>query len=388
MNEPLTDEIISEERRLKFSPRWGRIILIAMIAVAAWAAYFAYNNNTYHHYEVQSKTRRPSSENTSYLSLEGKLFSYSRDGASLSNYSGGMIWNESFDMDNPASDSCGSYILIYDKESTSAYIFNSSGTQGTLSMTMPIIRAAVASNGDVAVLMQRSDTAYIRLYNTEGDTLASGEVHAKNTGYPVAMDISSDAKKLLVSLLDLNDGDVKTTLCFYDFSDASNDDNNHIAANYSYADQVIPDVAFLKGGAVAFGDEELIFFSIGEEIEIKNEVFLQEEVKAVFHSDDRAAVVVEKEIKGGKNQKRLYVYNAAGTECFSRKVPGSMTSAGFLSNGEILIHNGENIRIYRDDGAPKFLGHARDTVRTVFPWDGQKNYYFITRDQSQKVVLR
>ena len=393
MNDEILDELIEEQiekRKLfrKFSPRWGRIILIALIGIAAWVAYFAYSRTTYHHYEVQARTKRASSDNTSYKSLSGKLFSYSRDGASLSGFDGNLVWNESFDMENPTCEAEGGYVLVYDKESTSAYIFNASGLVGTLSMTLPIVRASIAANGNVAILMQNGETANLRMYSPSGSVIASGEVHAKNTGYPIAMAISADATQLLVSLLDLNDGDVKTTLCFYDFSDASKDETNHIAANFSYADQVIPEVAFLKDGAVAFGDQELVFFAIDKEIAVRREVFLAEEANAVLYSGDRVGVVTVKRNPKRKNENMLYVYSQTGVERFSHRVPGNVTSAEFLSNSEILVHNGKNIRIFRDDGSTKFAGKAEDAIRTVFPWDGQRNYFFITKDQSQKVVLR
>ena len=386
MRDDIFEEEIEDSKTLRFSPRWGRIILILLIGIALWAAYYAYCHNTYHHYEIQTKTKRPSSENTNYLSLEGKLFSYSRDGASLSAFGGNVAWNESFDMDNPTCETSGGYVLVYDRESTSANIFNSGGLVGSLSMTLPIIRASIAGNGNVAVLMQNGEKAYLRMYNPSGSMIASGEVHAKNTGYPIAMALSSDATRLMVSLLDLNDGDVKTTLCFYDFSDPSDDDSNHIAANFSYADQMIPEVTFLRDGAVAFGDQELIFFSTGKEIAVRKEVFLPNEINTVFYSADRVAVITSRETAKEKKENVLYVYAGNGVESFERKIRGKLTSAEFMSNGEILLHNGKNIRIYRDDGVQKFAGRADDSVRAVFPWDGQRNYYFITKDQSQKII--
>ena len=392
MNDEILDDLIEEqiEKRKstrKFSPRWGRIILILLIAAAALGVYLAYNRTTYHHYEIESRIKRPSSENTFYKSLGGRLFSYSRDGASLSSFDGNLVWTESFDMENPSCEVTGDYALVYDRESTSALIFDSSGQVGSLAMTMPIVRASIAANGDVAILMQNGETANLRMYSPEGKLIASGEVHARNTGYPVAMSISPDAKRLLVSLLDLNDGDVKTTLCFYDFSDESDNETNHIAANFSYADQVIPEVAFMKEGAVAFGDEELIFFSDGKEIEVKKEVFLSEEAKLVFHSPGRVGVITTKERESGKNENMLYVYQSSGAERFSHRVPGNIMEAEFMRNDEILVHNGKGIRIFRDDGTVKFGGRVEDPIRTVFPSDGQRNYYFITKDQSQKVVL-
>ena len=45
-------------------------------------------------------------------------------------------------------------------------------------------------------------------------SLASGELHGENSGIPIAIALSSDGQKLMVSMIDLNGGNVKTTISF------------------------------------------------------------------------------------------------------------------------------------------------------------------------------
>ncbi len=372
-----------------FSPGRGRIILIILIAATIAACYFAYANRSYSSYSIQQRIDRSSVDTTNYMSYDDNLFSYSRDGASLADFEGNPIWNESFDMENPVCDINGDYILVYDREHTGAVILDDSGRVGSLSMTLPIVRASVAGNGDTAVLMQEQDTAYIRLFHPDGDIIASGEIHATNSGYPVAMDLSSDARRLLVSLLDLNDGDIKTTLCFYDFVDKDNVDKNHIMANFSYSDEVIPQVAFLgENAAVAVADEELIFFDFHKDITVRNRVFLSQEIENVFYSNNRAAIITSQQTDKGKSWDVLHVYSESGAERFIKHIPASMSYAGFMDNGEIVLHNGRKIRIFRDDGKEKLKAKSEESIRAIFPWDGLRNYYFITKDETQRVILQ
>ena len=372
-----------------FSPLWGRIILILVLAAACVAGYFAYSNRSYTTFSIQERVERSSVETTDYRSFAGNLFSYSRDGASLADFDGNPIWNESFDMENPTCDQSGGYLLVYDRERTGAIVLSADGLQGRLSMTLPIVRACVAGNGNVAVLMQDEDTAYLRLFTSSGKTIASGEVHAKNSGYPLAMDLSDDATRLVVSLLDLNDGDIKTTVCFYDFSDTKSVDKNHILANFSYSDEIIPEIAFLGNDAtVGFADEEVIFFDLHKKVTVRKRIPVSDEILTVFYSADRAALISSHEMDGGGKNNLLHVYTKSGQERFFTRVSGNMTNAGFMDNGEILLHNGHNIRIFRDDGRKKLSTKSEENVRAVIPWDGQRNYYFITKNQTQKVVLQ
>lgn len=383
------DEIEPEKAVRKFSPRRGRIILIILVAALCAASYFAYTNRDYTDFAVQQRVDRGGGENTNYLSFNGNLFSYSRDGAALTDFDGNPIWNESFDMENPVCDINGGYVLVYDRERTSAVVMNDAGTKGRLSMTLPIVRACVAGNGNVAVLMQDGGTAYLRLMAPDGKLLASGEIHAENSGYPVAMDLAQDATKLMVSLLDLGDGDIKTTLYFYDFSNAKDVDKNHILANFSYADEVIPEVAFLgDDAAVAFADEELMFFDFHKDVTVRKRLFLSDQIKSVFYSDSRAAIITTRETDGGGSENALHVYTESGMDRFVARVPVNITYAGFMDNGEILLHNGHSIRIFRDDGKRKLSTRSEEAIRAVIPWDGQRNYYFITKNQTQKVILQ
>lgn len=390
MNEDKLADINNTEQvqEEKFSPGRGRIVLIMIIAVVIAACYFAYSNRRYTDFSVQQRIERSNVENTDFISFDNNLFSYSRDGASLSDFDGNPIWNESFDMENPICDINGNYVLVYDRERTNAVVMDNTGTKGRLSMTLPIIRAKVSATGIVAVLMQDDTTAYIRLMSPEGKILASGEIHAENSGYPIAMDISPDSTRLMVSLLDLGDGDIKTTLFFYDFSEKSKTDKNHILADFSYADEVIPEVAFLgNDAAVAFADEELMFFDFHKDVSVRKRLFQSDEIKSVFYSDNRAAIITSHETESGGMENALHVFTESGTDRFVVRIPSRMTYAEFMDNGEIVLHNGHSIRIFKDDGRRKLTAKSEEAIKAIIPWDGQRNYYFITKNQTQKVIL-
>ena len=71
---------------------------------------------------------------------------------------------------------------------------------------MQIQKIAVARQGTVAALMKNKDVNYIALYNKDGECLAEGALHMENSGYPMDITLTSDGKKLGVSVLDVNSG--------------------------------------------------------------------------------------------------------------------------------------------------------------------------------------
>ena len=124
---------------------------------------------------------------------------------------------------------------------------------------MPIVDANIASQGTVAILMQDGEAGYVQVCNDAGKVLASGELHMKNSGYPLAITLSSTAQRLMVSQLDVKDGNVKTTISFYDFSNKGKDEIDNIVATYSFSDRIVPQIAYVDGDkAIAFGDSEVI----------------------------------------------------------------------------------------------------------------------------------
>lgn len=83
-------------------------------------------------------------------------------------------------------DVCGNYILIYDVQGTQAAILTNTGFKQTIKTAMPIVDANIASQGTVAILMQDGEAGYVQVCNDAGKVLASGELHMKNSGYPLA----------------------------------------------------------------------------------------------------------------------------------------------------------------------------------------------------------
>ena len=72
------------------------------------------------------------------MDFQDNFLKYSRDGAFYTEYDGDLIWNYTYEMDDPQIDVCGNYILIYDVQGTQAAILTNTGFKQTIKTAMPI----------------------------------------------------------------------------------------------------------------------------------------------------------------------------------------------------------------------------------------------------------
>ncbi len=362
------------------------VFLCVFVCVGLYA-YFA--TRSYHDYELKEEVTRNDEERIGYINFGDNLFSYSRDGASYSDYNDVLLWSESFDMENPVTDSCGKYLLLYDKQRTQTILFTTAGVVNEQVMSLPIVSASVSDTGRIAVLMQDKDTGYLQVFESDGTIVASGELHMKNTGYPIAMDLSDSGKKMLVSVLNLNDGDIKTTISFYDFSETGGKADNHIVANFSYADLVVPRVVFGIGDrAVAFGDDEVIFFTGAAKPKVKEQIYVGTQIKSVFYNEKYAGFVTIAGENSDNLNNQLYLYTMNGEERFETGISGGYTSCKLNDNNEIVLSDREKVNLYTKYGIHKFSYSSEETIYEMLPWDGTTNYYLIKKKATEKVKLR
>ena len=76
------------------------------------------------------------------------------------------------------------------------------------------------------------------------EKLARGEIHGEKGGYPIAIALSHDALKLGVSMLDIADGKVKSTVAFYNYGSVGQNEIDNCVGVTTYEDMVIPELEF------------------------------------------------------------------------------------------------------------------------------------------------
>ena len=192
------------------------ILIVTVLAVSAGLWVFMALRH-YENFDVGSSVDRADTEATKFADFGGNILKYSNDGAFYTDTANELIWNQTYEMTDPQIDICEDYLTIYDKKGTMIYIMTKEGILGGIETTMPIQQVRVASQGTVAVLMKKDASGYLAMYDKTGAKLTEGEIHGAKKGYPVAIALSSDAVRLAVAMLDINDGSIKSTIAFYNF---------------------------------------------------------------------------------------------------------------------------------------------------------------------------
>ncbi len=375
-------------RRWIAAHRLGLFVSVLLVAVLLAAAVLN-RVRTYNDYTVRAYTELQDSAGTHYAGFGGNLLKFSADGAFYTDLSGTLLWNDTYEMTNPSADQAGDYLILYDERGTQIRLLAPEGRVCAIQTSMPIAACRVSENGMVAVLMQDHDTGYIHIYRSDGSVYASGEVHLDNSGYPIAMAIGSGGQTLVLSLLDINAGDVKTTLLFYNFGRLGAEKDDHIVGRFSYANMVIPELETLDGEHVcAFGDNELVVFDVKGTPEAAAQIFSPDKIRMVFHCKSAFGFVTGGTEEDGTNVSHVKVYTAGGSLKYETDITEEFQELWMLSNGELAAVNEEELLLLSPNGERKFAYIFDSDVRCLLPQESAREYVIVRSQILEQIRLR
>lgn len=378
------DAKIKKHRRKVFAII-ASIILLVLIALIAIYIYF--EHKTYTSYEVINSIERSDTSASQFETFQGNLLKYTNDGAVYTDLNGNRIWNQTYEMDHPFTDSCNEYLVIYELNGTQIYILNKVSLQSSIQTTMPIQRVSVAKQGTIAVLMESEGISYLQLYDKEGTQLAAGELHVQNSGYPLDIALSEDGQKLAVAMLDINEGSVKTTIAFYNFGAVGQNSIDKIVGSYSYPDMLISRIHYMKDDTmVAFGDSKVVIFRGTQKPAESTSIEITEEVKSIFYDDQYFGLVFDSDSK--EQPHRLELYNIKGAKVREVGISIDYNQIELLDNQDICIYNDNQCEIINRKGIRKLLCTFDKSLYKVISTAAQRNYTFILEGETRRVKLK
>lgn len=362
------------------------IFLIMLALIVAGVLYFVYETRSYSDYQVLESTERQDSAGTSFLEFGGNILKYGNDGIFYIDAKNRMIWNQTYEMQSPMVDICGDYVVVADQKGKKIYIMNKSGPCGELETNRPIRQVHVANQGMVAALMEEEGTGYIQLYDRTGRFLAEGVLHARNSGYPLDIAISDDGKKMVTAVLDINEGEVRTTVSFYNFGSVGQNEIDNIVSSYPYSDTMISRVEFLTNdAAVAVGDDRLIFYEGKQKPVVKKEIAIDREIRSVFYNDNYVGLVFEQENE--ETPFCMEVYDIRGSKVRNIDFSMEYEKIEFLGNDEICIRNNLECSIYTLRGTKRFHYNFEKDLCKVIHTRGRQ-YLFLMSGTTERVKLK
>ena len=373
------------EHRRKVLRRSMIAVLMILLVIVAVGLFMALRH--YEDFEVRASVERSDTEATRFAEFRGNILKYSNDGAFYTDTNNELIWNQTYEMSNPQIDICEDYLTIYDKKGMKIYILTAAGLQGSIETTMPIDQVCVASQGTIAVLMKKDKTAFLALYDREGNGLAQGEIHGERGGYPIAIALSHDAIKLAVSMLDINDGTVKSTVAFYNYGSVGQNEIDNVVGARTFLETVIPELEFVSNDRmIAFGDSEAIVFEGTQKPQVTVEIPLEKQAKSIFYDEEYIGIVYSNDDEAVTHQ--FLIYDTKGKLVLQKDFALEYEQIEFLPNHEICIRNEHVCDLYTIRGVYKFHYEFDQELYRVMPGRLGINYTFVLSDATEKVRLK
>lgn len=290
-------------------------------------------------------------------------------------------------MQNPMVDACGDYVAIGDYRGNKIYILNSQGLQGQIDTTIAVQRFCVSGNGNVAVVLDDEDVTWVKLYNKNGENVASDKTTMGKSGYPIALDISDNGILLNISYLYVDSGKLKSSVAFYNFGAVGQNEINNLVSGFDYNDETVTCVEFINDEtAFALGNRQ---FSIYKGTQKPVEVYsnqLTEKVESVFYSSEYIGLVFRNTTLEGLPY-RIDLYNTSGSVVASQEFDLDYTDI-VLNKDLIIIYNANECKIYNTMGTKKFEGYFKNSVITISPEKKNGRYLFVSGTKTDEIKFQ
>lgn len=352
-----------EKRKLKMNRmQWtiaAGVLILAVVLVYALVK----NNKVASSYEVVTSMSRGDDTSVYYCMMRKGMVKYSKDGVAMTNKSGSVLWNQTYEMASPTMTSAGDYVAVGDIGANTIYIFNEYGQLGRVSTDVPIQEIQISEQGVVAAVLSDTSSNYINLYDKQGNSLGSIKASLENTGYPLAIALSPDASKLAVSYLIVKSGSMQSRIVSYDFSDVEGDhllDTQELEGLY-------PKAAFLDSREVVlFGEKGFVLYQADSK-KIETQENFESEINSVFCTNQKLGFIFKNEDDNGKY--RMEIYNKAGKK--SSTYYFDLDYSGMTADDdEVILYNDEEMLIYQMGGRVRFRGTFNTAVTGVMPsWE-------------------
>lgn len=374
---------IARHRRLITYRIIGAVIILFVVL---FFIYRSYKNMVYTNYAILKTTEYKEASAANFKGFNGNVLRYSRDGATAFNMSNDMLWNQTYEMQNPMADICGDYVALGDYRGTKIYILNSEGLKGQIDTTLPIQKFCVSATGNVAAVLEDEDVTWVKLYNQLGENVANDRTTMSKSGYPLAMDISEDGIILAISYLYVGNGKLSSSVAFYNFGSVGQNEIDNLVSGYNYNDETISYVQFMnESTSFGIGNTRFEIYSGNQKPENVYEEILDKKVESVFYNDDYIGLVYKDIAK--EEPYHIDVYNTSGTIVSSEDF--SLDYSDIIFNKDyVIIYNANECLIYNLDGLVKFDGLFKNSIINMIPTNNKSKYLFVSSSKTDEIQFK
>lgn len=364
----------------------GTFSLLALLVISI-GTYMHYQYREFKAYQILMEEPREDSFGSKFTEFGGNILKYSNDGAFYLDKSNHLIWNQPYDMQEPMVDVCEEYAVIADKSGKKIYIADIKGNFYKIETNLPIQRIRVANQGVVAVLLKEGDAGGIQIFDKKGNVLVQSKITTSGSGFPLDLALSNDGKKMALSVLDYQGGELKTDITFYNLDTYGQNWRDNIVASYPYTNTVIPRIEFLTNDVLAaFGNNKILTFEGRQKPAEKKSITLKKEIHSIFYNSKYFGITIEKEKE--KHSFEMYLYDLKGNEIQTMEFIMDYNRIEFLQNNEIAISNDFECTLFRVNGIERFYYKFKKKLFKIFSTGSGRNYILLLEGTTEKIRLK
>ena len=377
------------EHKIK-AHRRGRAIKIVSVSVVCAlflaAVLYLWNNSVYSSYTEISSFPKVSGSSSTHLNHNGRVLTYSKDGISSIDTKGNVVWNETYQMQNPIVEVNGNAVAIGDYNGHVIYVMDEKGKVGEIDTNLPIKDLCVSKTGIVAVILEDSKVTRLNLYNAKGKELVKSESRMSQNGYPVAVALSDTGEVMEVSYLYVDSGTVKSSVAFYNFSDVGQNSVDRLVSGNEYADTIIPIVGFSgKDTAYAVGSGRISFYQGADKPVSIAEKLLSEEIQAVYTGDEYVGLVYIDTT--GAALYRIDIYDKKGNMVLNKSIDIDYHNI-LIQKNSVVVYNNTECAMYNMSGKEKYRGTFGKSVSLLIPTNKNNRFVMVTSDSIDIIELK
>lgn len=361
------------------------LVVIALIALIALVV-VQYKNHIYTSYEVVNTVDVEVVSGTVNMPLGGHILTYSNDGAHCMDAKGNVLWNQTYQMQDPIIATNGNVVAIGDYNGREVYILDENKRLGEISTNMPIRDIAVAQTGRVAVTVADTKITWIQIYDPDGTWRFEVRTTMDKSGYPVATALSPNGELLALACIYVDSGVIKSRVAFHNFGQVGENKSDFYVNGYTYPDTVIPTIRFMDNAtAYAVGDDRLVFYGGSQIPEVTNTYLFEEEIQAIYNNENYVGLL----FKGNSIDARhkLLVYRNTG-----EKINDFLFDIDF----EQLFFGQESFAAYSEQeclirtlgGMDKYQGEFTKSVKVMISQGNSYKYLILTNDSIDTIQLK
>lgn len=357
------------------------LVIFGALVIAAAAGIFIVLNHVDQNYDVLSTLENEDTQSSEYVQFGEDLLKYGNESVSLLSQSGDTLWNQTYDMSDPAASIQGDAAAIYDKRGTSMYVLKADGPVGPVATDFPIVKAEVTLSGAVAAILEDGEKTWVNYYASDGSLIVENQTRMENNGYPLDLAVSPNGEIIAVSYLLVESGEISSQVVFYNFGQTGQGQVDNVVAEFTYEDTVVPDLVYFSDSTcVAFRDDGFSVFQGEDTPEERQNTEIRTQMISLFYNEEYFGIVTE----GEEESYCMTLYDPAGRERCSQEFDMEYQSIS-ISGERIVLCDSAQIEMYDLGGKLKFQGDILEgAVRNLFQMS--RNRYLLVSDEGIHMI--